>query len=58
MHVAATFGCPAVVLFGAASDPKRSAPCGETVTILQRAPLASLEVGDVIDAAQRISRRA
>ena len=58
MHIAATVGCPTVVLFGAASDPGRSAPCGPAVTILRRVPLASLGVDDVIDATQRISKRA
>ena len=58
IHIAATVGCPTVVLFGAASDPKRSAPCGEAVTVLRRVPLASLQAEDVIDTVQRISRGA
>ena len=58
IHVAATAGCPTVVLFGEGSEPERSAPCGKAVTILHRVPLASLAVKDVIDATQRISRRA
>ena len=58
IHVAATVGCPTVVLFGAASDPVRSAPRGESVTILRCAPLASLPVEEVADAAQRISKGA
>ena len=58
VHIAATVGCPTVVLFGAASDPERSAPCGESVTVLRRVPLANLAVDDVVDAAQRISRSA
>ena len=44
MHIAATAGCPSVVLFGAASDPKRSAPCGEAVRVLRQVPLADLPV--------------
>ena len=55
VHVAATVGCPTVVLFGPASDPKRCAPCGEAVTVLRRVPLASLPADDVIDTVQRIS---
>ena len=58
MHIAATVGCPSLVLFGSASDPKRSAPCGEAVTVLHRVPLAALEAGEVIDAADRLSGRA
>ena len=58
IHIAATVGCPTVALFGAASDPKRSAPCGQAVTTLRRVPLASLAVDDVIDATQRISNGA
>ena len=57
IHIAATVGCPTVALFGAASDPKRSAPCGQAVTTLRRVPLASLAVDDVIDATRRISKR-
>ena len=55
IHIAATVGCPTVVLFGPASDPKRCAPCGEAVTVLRRVPLASLPADDVIDTVQRIS---
>ena len=58
IHIAATVGCPTVVLFGAASDPQRCAPSGEAVTVLHRVPLASLAVDDVVDAAQQISRGA
>ena len=55
VHIAATVGCPTVVLFGAASDPKRSAPCGPAVRTLRRVPLASLAVDEVIDAAQAVT---
>ena len=58
IHIAATVGCPTVALFGAASDPKRSAPCGTAVAILRRVPLASLGADEVIDATQRISNGA
>ncbi len=53
IHIAATAGCPTVVLLGGGSDPKRSAPCGEAVTVLRRVPLAGLAVEDVLDATQR-----
>ena len=53
IHVAATAGCPTVVLFGDGSEPERSAPCGEAVTVLRRVPLASLAVEDVFGATQR-----
>ena len=55
IHIAATSGCPTVVLFGAASDPKRSAPRGEAVTVLRRVPLASLPLDAVVDAVERLS---
>ena len=58
MHIAATVGCPSLVLFGGASDPKRSAPCGEAVTVLRRVPLASLAAGEVVDTVERLSERA
>ncbi len=58
MHVAAAVGCPAVVLFGAASDPKRSAPCGEAVTVLRRVPLAGLPPREVMDAVEQLPGRA
>ena len=53
VHITATAGCPTVVLFGEGSDPKRSAPLGQAVTVLRRVPLSSLSVEDVFDATQR-----
>ena len=58
VHIAATAGCPTVVLFGAASDPGRSAPSGEAVTVLRRAHLTDIPVGEVIDAVDRMAARA
>lgn len=58
MHIAATAGCPAVVLFGGASDPKRSAPCGEAVTVLRHVPLAGLPADEVMDAVDALPDRA
>ncbi len=58
IHIAATVGSPTVALFGAASDPAQSGPCGEAVTVLRRVPLAGLPVADVIAAAERVARRA
>ena len=55
VHITATVGCPTVVLFGAASDPARCAPCGEALAVLRRVPLASLSTGAVIDAVDRLS---
>ncbi len=49
MHVAASMGCPAVVLFSAASDPALTAPRGPApVRVLRRADLAVLETADVL----------
>jgi ADP-heptose:LPS heptosyltransferase len=47
MHVLATAGCRAVVLFSEASDPALTAPRGRDVTVLQRARLQELSVGEV-----------
>ena len=58
VHIAATAGCPTVVLFGEGSDPKCSAPCGEAVTVMRRVPLASLAVEDVFGATRRTWGRA
>ena len=57
-HIAAAVGCPTVALFGAASDPMRFGPRGESVEILCRVPLADLSIADVIDAAERVAPRA
>ncbi len=51
IHLAAVAGTATVVLFGAASDPRRAAPRGPSVRVLQRHPLAALEVGEVLAAA-------
>ena len=56
MHIAATAGCPTVVLFGGASDPRRCAPSGKTVTVLRRVPLSGLAVDAVIGAVDAIDR--
>ncbi len=47
MHLIAACGCPAVVLFSAASDPTRTAPVGENVTVLRRPSLADLTADEV-----------
>lgn len=47
MHVIAACRCPSVVLFSAASDPARTAPVGEHVTVLRRPSLADLPVEEV-----------
>jgi len=52
MHVIAASGCPSLVLFSSASDPKRSAPLDAHV--LQRQHLAELTREEVILAASRL----
>ena len=47
MHLIAACGCPAVVLFSAASDPARTAPVGAHVTVLRRPSLADLPAAEV-----------
>ena len=53
MHLIAVAGAPAVVLFGGASDPRRSAPRAPNVAVLRRDPLSGLSVGEV-EAALRL----
>lgn len=48
MHIIAASNCPSTVLFSHASDPKRSAPVGERVTILREKDLAELSVDRVL----------
>jgi ADP-heptose:LPS heptosyltransferase len=47
MHLLVAAGCPATVLYSAASDPTLTAPRGAAVTILRRASLADLGVAEV-----------
>ena len=47
IHLIAACGCPTVVLFSAASDPARTAPVGENVTVLRRPSLAALTAEEV-----------
>ncbi|MBT6511525.1 MAG: glycosyltransferase family 9 protein [Alphaproteobacteria bacterium] len=53
MHLAATAGCPSVVLFSHASDPDITAPRGRSVTVLQRYDLGDLSVDEVGYAARK-----
>ncbi len=48
MHVIAAAGCPSTVIFSYASDPARSAPVGETVTVLRERNLSELSVDRVL----------
>ena len=48
MHIIAASNCPSTVLFSHASDPKRSAPVGDTVTILRERDLSHLSVDRVL----------
>jgi len=58
MHLIATAGCPAVVLFSRASDPALCAPRGRAVTVLRRDDLAELAPDVVLGAVRRDSTRA
>ncbi len=51
MHVAATVGCRAVVLFSHESDPALCAPRGPEVRILRKPKLADLSVDEVAEVA-------
>ena len=48
MHVIAATNCPVSVLFSHASDPARSAPIGNAVTILREKDLSALSVDRVL----------
>ena len=50
MHLIAAAGCPAGVLFSAASDPALCTPRGPRVTVLRRDSLAALDSGEVLAA--------
>lgn len=47
MHLLVAAGCPATVLYSAASDPALTAPRGPNVSILRRPDLAALGVAEV-----------
>jgi ADP-heptose:LPS heptosyltransferase len=47
MHLIVAAGCPATVLYSAASDPALTAPRGARVTVRRRADLAELGVEEV-----------
>lgn len=47
MHLIVAAGCPALVLYSAASDPALTQPRGPRVTVLRRDDLAALPVGEV-----------
>lgn len=51
IHLIAPTGCQVVVLFSRESDPGRSAPRGEDVTVLRRDDLTELSVDEVAEAA-------
>ncbi len=48
MHLLAAVGCPSVVLFSAASDPRKTSPLGARVRVLQSDDLADLSLGPVL----------
>jgi ADP-heptose:LPS heptosyltransferase len=47
MHLLVAAGCPATVLYSAASDPALTAPRGRDVVVLRRPALAALAVEEV-----------
>jgi ADP-heptose:LPS heptosyltransferase len=50
MHIAATAGCPSVVLFSRDSDPALCGQWGLSVTILRRDEIVNITVAEVVDA--------
>lgn len=48
MHIIGASNCPSTVLFSHTSDPARSAPVGNTVTILREKDLSTLTVDRVL----------
>jgi len=47
MHLIAMIGCPVISLFSNESDPKRSAPRGRSVVVMQRDDLSALSAEEV-----------
>ncbi len=47
MHLIAMIGCPVISLFSSESDPKRSAPRGQSVVVMQRDDLSALSAEEV-----------
>jgi len=56
MHIIATAGCPAVVLFSDQSDPRLCAPRGRAVRVLEQDRLAALEPARVWAEAEKLLR--
>jgi ADP-heptose:LPS heptosyltransferase len=56
MHLIAAANCPSVVLFSKASVPAQTQPRGETVTVMQRDALETLDPEVVLEAATAIAR--
>jgi ADP-heptose:LPS heptosyltransferase len=54
MHLIAAVGCPALVLFSAASDPRKIAPLGRRVDVLACDDLAALKTGRLLAAWQAL----
>jgi ADP-heptose:LPS heptosyltransferase len=54
MQLAAAVGCPSLVLFSAASDPRRIGPRGRRVEIFRKADLAALAGDELIAAWERL----
>lgn len=54
MHLAAAVGCPSLVLFSAASDPRRVSPQGRRVQILALDTLRTLQAEQLIAAWQEL----
>lgn len=48
MHIIAAAGCPVLVLYSEESDPRRIAPRGDWVRLLQQPSLQNLRAADVI----------
>lgn len=47
-HLAAMCGCPTIALFSGVSDPAKSAPVGQKVTVIQSDPIDGITVDDVM----------
>ncbi len=54
MHLIAAAGAPSLVLFSEASDPRKVAPRGPRVAVLQRPNLTDLRTGEVLAAAEAL----
>lgn len=56
MHMIGPTGCPSLVLFSSHSDPKRHAPVGNNIAVMQEDELCDMDESKVLDALLSITK--